>query len=408
MDVRKSHRRLTRRRLAQTFINLSHAYRDLSIEITLSRFNPKDVLALRNALQAVVRSLLAMRPEPGTSGFEDVMPEASPTGPISIYQALVQSTVLATPGLSEVVPGPLLSRVDTRERAVRLVRYQLEDPTKSLLRRMTVSLQACHAVLMDMSGYRQYLGPPKEVESDVAGALVDLRRSMIKFDEAESSLMDGHELDSKFVPGVIEIFAYCRPIRQAATAIEAVLVRVNEIEQRKPKWAKIYLPSYPWKKALNRVNAQVRHDRGGLTAAAYYKSFADIQRLINTIKSIDHEVIVDEQDMFKAERVGSGRNKAGAAETEDKASKPRHKKGSVRHRIWMVAHRLQGFEMRFAFKTVVVMSLLSLPAWLSESQHWWEVYESWWAVAMAWLMMHPRYGLFLSLLTKAGSVRIKC
>ncbi len=220
--------------------------------------------------------------------------------------------------------------------------------------------------------------------------------------------MDGHELDSKFVPGVIEIFAYCRPIRQAATAIEAVLVRVNEIEQRKPKWAKIYLPSYPWKKALNRVNAQVRHDRGGLTAAAYYKSFADIQRLINTIKSIDHEVIVDEQDMFKAERVGSGRNKAGAAETEDKASKPRHKKGSVRHRIWMVAHRLQGFEMRFAFKTVVVMSLLSLPAWLSESQHWWEVYESWWAVAMAWLMMHPRYGLFLSLLTKAGSVRIKC
>ncbi len=44
---------------------------------------------------------------------------------------------------------------------------------------MTNALRSCHAVLMDMSGYRQYLGPAPDVDSDVATALVDLRKAMI-------------------------------------------------------------------------------------------------------------------------------------------------------------------------------------------------------------------------------------
>ncbi|KAH8884678.1 hypothetical protein GQ53DRAFT_829632 [Thozetella sp. PMI_491] len=390
LDTRKSQRRLARQRLAQTFINLSQVYRDLSIDITVTRFDPRDVLALRNLLQAVVRALLAMRPEPGAAGLQDSPLDESPGGVTSIFQALVQTTVLATPGLSDVAPGPLLTKIDTKERAVRLVRYQLDDPTKRLLKRMTEALQSGHAVLMDMSGYRS-LGPSAEVPSDVAGALVKLRKAIIKFDQAESSLLDGEELQSKFVPEVIELFAYCRPIRQAATSVEAALVKVNEMQQRRRRM-RVYLPSYPWRKALNRANAQIRHDRGGVTAAAYFKSFADIQRLISKIKSSEHYIIREEhEDLFRAATIQSEATHV-TEEPMAEDGRPLLKRSKVRHSIWKVAHHLQGFEMRFALKTAIVTSLLALPAWLDNSRMWWKEYEAWWAVAMAWLMMHPRVG----------------
>ncbi len=134
-----------------------------------------------------------------------------------------------------------------------------------------------------------------------------------------------------------------------------------------------------------------RRDRGGVTAAAYYKSFAGIQRLINNIKSIDHQVIVDEPDMFKTETSHSAPAYTAVEKVKSKDGKPLLKKSTLRHSIWKVAHRLQGFEMRFALKTAVVTSLLAIPAWLSESKQWWQDYEAWLAVAVAWMMMHPRY-----------------
>jgi hypothetical protein len=62
-----------------------------------------------------------------------------------------------------------------------------------------------------------------------------------------------------------------------------------------------------------------------------------------------------------------------------------------RYRLWAFLHRLQGFEMRFALKVAVVTSLLSVPAWLSQSRGWWNENESWWAVVLVWIMMHPRW-----------------
>ncbi len=392
MDARKAHRQRTRRQLSQTFISLSQTYRDLSIDITISVFDPKDVLALRNLLQAVVRSLLAMRPEPG---YNPITPEEPEIRTSSIFQALVQTTVLATPGLSDVTPGPLLTQTDFKERAVRLVRYQLDEPTKRLLRRMAEALQSSHAVLMDMSGYRS-LGPPAEVESDVAGALVKLRKAIIKFDEAESSLLDGGELQSRYIPEVIELFAYCRPIRQAATSVEAAQVKVNEMQQRRRR-VKIYLPSYPWRKALNHANPQVRHDRGGVTAAAYFNSFADIQRLIASLKNSKRpklHIDSEDQEDLHLQRDSTAQSAATHATVEltTEDGKPLLQKSKIRYNIWKIAHRLQGFEMRFALKTIIVTSLLAIPAWLQDSAGWWQDYEAWWAVAMAWLMMHPRVG----------------
>jgi len=70
-----------------------------------------------------------------------------------------------------------------------------------------------------------------------------------------------------------------------------------------------------------------------------------------------------------------------------------------RYRLWAMLHRLQGFEMRFAFKVGIVTSLLSVPAWLSQSRGWWNENESWWVVVFVWIMMHPRSELDSASLT---------
>ena len=268
LDGKKTHMTLTRQHLAQTFVNLSQAYRDLAIDFSFTLFNPKDVYELRNLLQAVIRGLLALKPKPNIFNIKNMPAGVSLSRAATFVTLEPQETSFSGVSL-ESWSSPNFGSNDAKDKAIRLVQHHLEDPTSLLLRRMKGSLLTCHAVLMQMSGFGKYFGPGEGAKVDIPKALTKLRKAMIEFDDAESGLLDGDELPTTFIPEVIQVFAYCRPIRQAATAIEAVLVKVNEMEQRKPSWPRIHPPSYPWRKALNRTNAQVRHDRGGVTAGMY-------------------------------------------------------------------------------------------------------------------------------------------
>lgn len=395
LDANKAHLTLTRRRLAQTFVNVSQMYRDLVIDLSVTVFHPKDVYTLRNLLQAVVRSLLALRPKPSVFNLHEVADGRVPPKNSNNTQDAEGDMELEPLALDEELAGVLsLPHLQggrtSREEAIHLVSHNLEDPTSRLIDRMKNALRACHAVLMDMSGYRKYLGPGQDVDSDLLGALVKLRKAMHKFDAAEDALLEGEEMAATFVQEVVEVFAYCRPIRQTAKAIEALLVKVMEMEQRKPAWPRIHPPSYPWRKALNRTNAQVRHDRGGVTAGSYYRSFDNISHLIDKIKSSAHHPNPDqapqEPELFNSKSATSDLSRI-----EERAEDgPPLKKSTFRYGAWKTLHRLQGFEMRFALKNVIITVLLSMPAWLNDSRGWWNAYSSWWTVVMAWLMMHPR------------------
>jgi hypothetical protein len=144
---------------------------------------------------------------------------------------------------------------------------------------MKSSLSSCDAVLLGMSGYRKYLGPPDSISTDVVGALTKLRKTMIKYDQEEDSLMKNPALPPTYSdhPEVVELFLFVHPIRQAASPVEALLVKVMEMQQRRRGW-RLYLPSYPFAKALQRTNAQVRHDRGGVTAGYYFHSQSQLAR----------------------------------------------------------------------------------------------------------------------------------
>ncbi|KAH9886537.1 hypothetical protein F4778DRAFT_798238 [Xylariomycetidae sp. FL2044] len=375
-----SHNSRTRRELTQTFVGMSQAYRDLVIDFSITLFDPKDVLDLRNLIQGVIRSMLGIRNE------------------TKLFDQYEEAGIMDGPGQDK--PDDFVVQVDTtaasrpanvQERELlKFVSTNLVEPTKLLITSMEFALQSSDAVLMDMCGHRQYLGPPDDVSNDVPGALVKLRRRIIEFSECQDSVLASERLPPTYTdfPEVVKLFAFCRPVHQMATAVEALLVKVNHMQQNKPEYPKFHLPAYPFWKALHRTNACVRHDRGGVTAGSYFRSFSDIAKIIQKIKSQDFtplprkgEAVDDCHDTSYATMT--------ATELEDDSTAG---KSSLRRATWAILHRMQGFETRFGLKTAAVMSLLAVPAWLYESNDWWNGYETWWAVVMAWLIMGSRTG----------------
>ncbi|RYP18804.1 hypothetical protein DL767_009755 [Monosporascus sp. MG133] len=174
----------TRRKLAQTFVNLSQAYRDLVIDFSITLFRPQDVRVLRNRTQGVVRTILSLKS--GTRVFE--VAEASD----------MNVTFRRRAGSDDFAVG-IDKRSRTKEVAgewevMRFVAGALAEPTEDLLSAMRCALQSCDAVLMEMCGHRQYLGPPAEVPADVSGSLINLRKRIITFSSCQDNVLASDKL----------------------------------------------------------------------------------------------------------------------------------------------------------------------------------------------------------------------
>lgn len=215
-------------------------------------------------MQGVVRTLLSLRAD---ARFYDQFTEAAQEEANVGIRSPVEDISIS------FEPDPIPAR---ERELLRFVAGNLVEPTEQLFSAMKSTLQSCDAVLMDMCGHRKYLGPPPDISADLSGSLVKLRKRLIAFGSMQDSILASKRLPPTYAehPEVVKLFAFCRPVHQVATAVEALAVRVNEMQQRKPKYPKFYLPSYPFRKSLHRTNAQVRHDRGGLTAGKH--NFEDV------------------------------------------------------------------------------------------------------------------------------------
>lgn len=383
------------RRLALTFVNLSQAHRDLVLDITITRFKPTDIASLRNLMQGVIRSLLSLKMETRLFDDFDSVPtpaerrsrsntpkpdtDSSNESPLGEHDAVIDIDSQEEP--------PLMFRTSTGDKAVRLVASRLADPTAQLISSMKAALARCDAVLMNMSGYRKYLGPPPDISTDIVGCLTKLRKASIKYDNEQDSLMDNTDLPPTYSdhPEVVELFLFVHPIRQAARTVEDLLVKVMEMQQRRRGW-RLYLPSYPFGKSLQRTNAQVRHDRGGLTAGFYFQSQHQLAKTMQGMASA-YKPLPRRQAHEKSEERPAAVTRTdtiGKYEEEKEAAMNKKLQASkqkrFRYKLWMVLHRLQGFETRFALKVAITTSLLAVPAWLNQSRGWWNANESWWAV----------------------------
>lgn len=358
-------------------MDLSLAYRDMRIEITVTRFHPADVRDLRNLGQGVVRALLSMETE--TTLFNDLDTNIRHlTEPV-----IIDNTV-------QVTFEDDSSSMAEDEVARRKVAKTLAGPTKEILESMLEGIKRCHAALMDISGLRSEFGPDPEVSSDITAVHLRIKDALSAFDDAETSLLTSGDLpeSSKDQSEIVQIFVFVRHVRETAATIVNLMVKVHDMYQAKNS-KRLNLPTYPLRKAISRTNAQIRHDCGGVTAGQYQATFAQIAHLLDNIKSREHRPhSKNNYEPVTFEKVESWHPTMDASMTGE----PTSKRDKMGYRIWKILHRLQGFESRYALKVAILTSVLSIPAWLRDDRDWWNKYEAWWAVCMGWLMMHPRVG----------------
>lgn len=361
-----------RRDLTWNFVNLSEAVRDFTIDFSISRFHPDDIRSMRNLVQGVIRAVLAIRPD--TTLFDAVAPFEKDTN--------------VTDG------GPVSSQDD--DSVLRLICKILASPTKELIETMLDGINICDVVIMAIGGYKQFLTTSNT--PDISKVLERLRVTRDAFDSADASLTSHSELPTMYSdhPQVVKLFLFVHPVRQAADKVEAFLEKVLHM-QLEDRPLRVRLPSYPLPRALLRCNAQVRHDRGGLTAGFYFQSQNQLER---TMRELQSKVFVPTpRNPATSDTSGVPTNQMpviGQYEEEKKLAMG-EKEGvpgrvKFRFKIWTFLHNLQGFEARFAFKVTLITTLISVPAWLVQSRGWWNTYDSWWAVVTVWLMMHPRVG----------------
>ena len=355
-----------RRDLTWNFVNLSEAVRDFTIDLSISRFRPNDIRSVRNLVQGVIRAVLAIKPN--TVMFDCAAPseEGNANG------------------------------THDGEAVLRLICKFLAGPTRKLIEAMSDSIGVADAVISDIGGYKQNLASTSV--SDIRKLLGCLRARRDAFDSADSSLTGHPELPSTYSdnPEVVELFLFVHPVRLTADKVEALLEKILQMRQG-DRSLKVQFPSYPLSKALLRCNAQVRHDRGGLTAGFYFQSKHQLEKTMRQLQSrvyvptprnpttsgissipIDQMPVIGQYEQEKKLAMGE----------DDGVSR----KVKLRFKLWNFLHDLQGFETRFAFKVSLITTLLSVPAWHEQSRGWWNAYESWWTVVTLWLMMHPRVG----------------
>jgi len=344
-----------KRDLAWHFVNLSQAVRDFTIDLSFTRFNPNDVQCIRDLIQAVIKSLLRIMPN--TTLFE-----------------------AAQLGTENHTLDP------QRDQCMDLIKAHLSAPTRNLISAMLETIRSADSAIMAISGHGGPASMSQEYSS-IESTLVDLQTAKSSFDASDTQLINHKDLPPTYAnqPEVVELFLFIHPVRQAADKVEAFISKVLNMKQKNQGW-RFRPPSYPWWKGLMRTNAQVRHDRGGLTAGFYFRSKNELDRTMADLQSRAYIPAT------RHEQSGQPAVKISAHGEVETNGEKETRVGKIRYELWSVLHRLQGFESRFAFKVTLATTLISIPAWLPQSRDWWNANETWWAVVTVWTMMHPRVG----------------
>lgn len=370
-----------RRSLASAFVDLSDAVRDFTIDFSITRFYPDDARALRNLGQAVIRNAMALESTSAWAEMQDI--------------ARIPSGDKSTSHENAENEGAELGLHTTHDAMIVVARALAESVGALLLSSKEVLSSADNAILT-MSGYRRYIEPVDGTGKSLSAAASGLHVSIVAFDEADTALLETEKLPLDYAenPELVDILVFVHSVRQVATSVQAYAVKVLEMEGTNAG-VHLNLPSYPFIKSLNRTNAQVRHDRGGLTVGFYFRTKRQLERSMRDLQSRIYvplpeqrfdgvntrEFQLDPEDRCKDEQVY----------LESRAS-PATRRQTRRYKTWSFLRQLQGFETRFALKVTIVTTLLSIPAWLSQSRTWWNTNEAWFGVVMVWVMMHPRVG----------------
>ncbi|KAL7276352.1 Zinc finger protein [Rhizina undulata] len=372
-----------RRNMSLQLVNLSEAVRDMKIEITYSFLKPEDVEQLRNLLQAVIKDMMAVKPEavlfvvPPSPMLEDE--HVGKRKKEHEHRVVIDINTASDTDVESIASD------STTTSATKVIKSTMAGPARELVNMMTEVLLACDRELLKITGHPELLDhPPSPADVDIRSCHLHLREAIKRFDDADVSLIDHPDLPYSYSihPELVELFLFIHPLRQAAEPIDSLAAKVTKLVDQ-PRRKRIYLPSYPWPKSLYRLNPQVRHDRGGLSAGYYFRSKQDIDEVMGKVHA---RAYVPAPDVLVSEEQREMEKRGQLPELQE------IEKETLGYKIWKVLHRLQQFESRFALKVVLLTFMLSIPGWLGRDYKWYTRNESWWAVIAAWFMMHPRVG----------------
>ena len=332
-------------------------------------------------MQGVIRATLSIRPD------------------ATLFDHAVDASSSVDSGPEACARGA--GTIDGNQAALEHICRILAPPTRSIIDAILDCIKHAEQSLLRLGDVGQFRNVSSD-EKALQHADDRLQIAIDAFDEADAQLLDNHDLSSGYAnqEEVVEIFLFVHPVRQAADKVRILVKKVLSMEQESTA-RRVWLPSYPFAKSLNRVNAQVRHDRGGLTAGFYFRSKQQLEKIMEDLQFTSY--------IHRARSVvnGVGTNSQSPISKHSKVGQPvsvgHDDESSFRFHFWQSLHRLQDFESRFAFKVALTTTIISIPAWLQQSRGWWNNYESWWAVVTAWMMMHPRVGgTFQDLWVRSG------
>ncbi|KAK6531387.1 hypothetical protein TWF281_008193 [Arthrobotrys megalospora] len=355
-----------REKMSKETVEMSIAVRDFRSEITLSKISPNDMTELRNNLQAVIRDFLRL--ECIAPVFEPLKEEPEPPKGVPLEETKID--IEADDGEESE---------DEEKVEITRLRAALAGPSRDMINIMREALEACDTLFMQLLHQTSFLPPERRKDKcdceELAERILVVRD---KLEEAHLVWVNVHPADASYT--VIQIFLFTSTLLQASDQVTKLVKATSSIikKRRSANW-RFYLPNYPLEKLIYRSNPQVRHDRGGTTTAFYFRTMKDIAILMSKIAG-------------KAWVPDSGL-------TAKPVPQKQGEKKTLRFRIWEVLHELQGFEARFALKNTMTICLLAIPAWLTESQVWWNEWEGWWGIVAAWHLMQPRVGGNLNDLT---------
>ncbi|CAN6671569.1 protein Bre4p [Trichomonascus vanleenenianus] len=350
-----------KRKLTVAALNLSSAFREMSCEFTLSTFATRQVLSLRNEMQVAISRLKTI-PTPST--LFHVYYEDDFGDPVRVQGA---------------------EKEDGHAELISQLHEIFAAPVKALIEDAIGALKAGHA-------YITYMKVGKGSMESVAK---DLKDSKQKLDEGLSHLSQAthnflskrrHELYEETIPQeLLDIMLYIHYMFEATKNLATVVSTMNGFVEKKRSW-RLSRPIYPFKRAFQKTTERITHDRGGESAAYYFQAKRDVDESFKQSYRLRDEIGNEKRNQKLTDAHG------------------------LRYKVWQTLHALQGYESRFALKSAIVCTILSLPAWLVSSREWYEAYNGWFSVIIAFTTMHPRVGgnakdyLVRSLFCVSGSI----
>lgn len=355
----------------------------MRLEVTVFSLKSTEVEEIRNLLQALIRDLMGL--DPKLSAALSDTDSGSEADESSAHESDNESDD---------------DYVSTTKIAIGLVKKHMSRPAQDLKDRMGDLLCTCDVELMKLANHPEFVEDRLSITASIEACTANLQMAMEAFDSAEQALFAEPQFPSPLPPEhelevrhseIVELFLYLHPLRRSSEACMRLSTKVSEFKDR-PNAGKrrIQLPNYKDKRALLRANRQVRHDRGGISAGRYFHMKRELKERVEG-NAARRYVPTTVQMPVTTDK------KTDEQKTEEIVLRTTADPGSVRFKLWSITHRLQQFESRFAIKVMVTICLLGIPAWLDDSNGWWNENEIWWVAIVAWLMLHPRVGYALNI-----------